>query len=68
MIAFVMALVVLQIITNAHIIPFGELGVNLRVLFAALLICLTFGLFSGVLPAYRMSRLHPVQALKGSDL
>jgi putative ABC transport system permease protein len=25
-----------------------------------------FGLLSGVIPAWKMSRLHPVQALKGA--
>ncbi|MBU0983886.1 MAG: ABC transporter permease [candidate division Zixibacteria bacterium] len=67
-IAFVAALVVLQVVTDAHIIPFGQFHINFRVFSAALVISLIFGLLSGVIPAYRMSRLHPVRALKGSDL
>jgi putative ABC transport system permease protein len=34
------------------------------VLFIGLLICLVFGLFSGVYPAWRMSKLNVVTALK----
>jgi len=36
-----------------------------RVRGIAVPIALFFGLFSGVYPAWRMSRVHPVQALRG---
>ena len=35
------------------------------VFFAALLLAGTFGLLSGVWPAWKMSRQHPVAALRG---
>lgn len=66
--ALVLAYVVLDIITESGLIPFGKCELNLRVFIYSLLLCMFFGLLSGVLPAYRMSRLHPVDALKGSDL
>ncbi|MES1160175.1 MAG: FtsX-like permease family protein [Bacteroidota bacterium] len=56
--------IVLQILNSAHLIPNLVLSLNGTVLFIALLICLVFGLLSGVYPAWRMSRLHVVNALK----
>ena len=38
---------------------------TLRVFLYGLAIALFFGLLSGVYPAWRMSKLHPVQALRG---
>ena len=43
-----------------------ELSFNLRVFFYAITTALLFGLFSGVLPALRMAKLHPVESLKGA--
>lgn len=54
----------LWIFNSAHLIPNLQLSLNLTVLFIALLICLVFGLLSGVYPAWRMSRLNVVNALK----
>jgi putative ABC transport system permease protein len=41
---------------------------DLRVFMAALFSCLLFGIFSGVLPAFRMSRMKPVKYLKGGEI
>lgn len=46
-------------------IPYLKVDINLPVFFCGLIITLVFGLLSGVIPAWKMSRLHPVQALKG---
>ncbi|MFH2054737.1 MAG: ABC transporter permease [bacterium] len=67
-IAFCLALIVLNAISASGLLPFGILRINLRVVFYSLLLCLGFGLLSGVLPAYLMSRLHPVEALRGAGL
>jgi putative ABC transport system permease protein len=67
-IAFIIALISLETITESGLLPFGNLSINLRVFFYSLIICFFFGLFSGALPAYLMSRLHPVQALRGVGL
>jgi len=66
-IAFVLSIFVLDAITSSGLIPFGKFGFNLKVFLYAVALCLFFGVFSGVLPAYRMSRLHPVEALKGGE-
>jgi putative ABC transport system permease protein len=66
-IALAMAAVALDIITDSGLLPYGTLELNLPVFSYGLILCLFFGVFSGVLPAYKMSRLHPVEALKGAE-
>jgi putative ABC transport system permease protein len=63
-IGLVLSVVVIYFINSAHLIANLELSVNFMVLFIGLLICLVFGLFSGVYPAWRMSKLNVVTALK----
>lgn len=67
-VAYMLALVVLHMITESGLIPYGQFGPNFRVFLLCLGLALFFGIFSGVLPAYRMSRMHPVDALKGIEL
>jgi putative ABC transport system permease protein len=67
-VAYILALIALQMITNSGLIPYGQFGLNFRVFLICLALALFFGIFSGVLPAYRMSRLHPVDALKGIEI
>ena len=55
---------ILQILNSTHIIANMQLSINGTVLLYALLICIFFGLLSGVYPAWRMSRLPVVNALK----
>ncbi|WP_224998373.1 ABC transporter permease [Cesiribacter sp. SM1] len=62
--AFVVAWVALQAINSASIIDHMELSINMEVLWAGLIFTILFGLLSGVYPAWRMSRLHPAEALK----
>jgi putative ABC transport system permease protein len=49
-------------------IPYGQFQVNWRISMYCMLVSLLFGIISGVYPAYRMSRLHPVEALKGGEI
>jgi putative ABC transport system permease protein len=51
---------------SSGVIPYLKVDLNLSVFFCGLVITLVFGLLSGVIPAWKMSRLHPVQALKGA--
>ncbi|CAN7305560.1 ABC transporter permease [Massilia sp. LjRoot122] len=57
---------VLAWLENAALIPYLEVGLNLAVFGWGMLIATIFGLVSGVLPAWKMSRLDPVHALKGA--
>lgn len=63
-IGLVLSVVVIYFINSAHLIANLELSINFMVLGIGLLICLVFGLFSGVYPAWRMSKLDVVTALK----
>ncbi|GHA80417.1 ABC transporter permease [Pontibacter akesuensis] len=67
LLGFALSAAVLWLINDSGIIIYANLGLNLRVFAMGLVLCLVFGLISGVLPAYRMSRLHAVEALKGGS-
>ncbi len=57
---------VVRAINASGTIPYSQFTVNLRVFGIAILMSIVFGILSGVYPAWRMSRLHPVDALKGA--
>jgi putative ABC transport system permease protein len=56
---------VLRLLTISALIPYAEFTMNYRIFGFAVGIALLFGVLSGVYPAWRMSRLHPVEALRG---
>ena len=57
---------VLDWLESADLVPYLKVGLNLAVFGWGMLIATVFGLVSGVLPAWKMSRLDPVHALKGA--
>ena len=59
-----LSVMVMYLINDAHLIANLNLSLNFTVLGYALLTCIFFGLFSGVYPAWRMSKLNIVEALK----
>ncbi|HEU4889689.1 MAG TPA: ABC transporter permease [Thermoanaerobaculia bacterium] len=63
--AFALATWVLAMISDAQFIPYAVFTVNPRVFGYGMLLAAFFGIVSGVYPAWRMSRMHPVNALKG---
>jgi putative ABC transport system permease protein len=56
---------VLRAVNVSGMIPYSTLSVNWRVFVYGLLLAVVFGVISGVYPAWRMSRLHPAEALAG---
>jgi len=64
-ISLVLSMIVLALINDSGWIPHAHLALNHRIFFYALIICLIFGIISGVYPAYKMSRLKPAEALRG---
>jgi putative ABC transport system permease protein len=66
LVGLVVSAIVLRLISAIGVIPHANLQLNLRVFFYGLCLSVFFGLMSGVYPAWRMSRMHPVQALKGA--
>ncbi len=64
LIGLILSVAAILILNNANLIANLELSINFTVLAVGLLICLIFGLISGVYPAWRMSKLNVVTALK----
>ncbi|UOQ68023.1 ABC transporter permease [Hymenobacter volaticus] len=60
-----LAFVALQLISDSNFISYAQFTLNLRVFAWAMLATVFFGVLSGVYPAFKMSRVQPVQALKG---
>jgi putative ABC transport system permease protein len=56
---------VLRAFNASGLIAHTQFQLNFRIFLYGLAIAVFFGLFSGVYPAWRMSKLHPVQALRG---
>jgi putative ABC transport system permease protein len=65
-IGLVCAAAVLAWIEASGLVPYLKVNMNFAVLAYGLLITMIFGLLSGVVPAWKMSRLDPVHALKGA--
>lgn len=62
--AIILSVLVIYYINHSHLIPYSDLAVNWKVLAWAILISIVFGLLSGVYPAWRMSKMQVVEALK----
>jgi len=62
--AIVFSVVILKIINGSNLLQNTELTINVTVVIYAFMACLVFGFLSGVYPAWRMSRLQVVNALK----
>jgi putative ABC transport system permease protein len=64
LIGLVLSVLAIYFINSADLIGNLNLTMNLKVLFYSFIACLFFGLLSGVYPAWQMSRLNVVTALK----
>ena len=64
-IGLVLSALVLRAMNQSGFIAHSAFTINARVFAYAVLMALAFGVISGVYPAWRMARLHPVEALKG---
>ena len=63
-IGFVLALLLLYVLNSSQVFPETVLSFNYQVFFYSLIISLFFGVLSGLIPAYKMSKIHIVNALK----
>lgn len=53
-------------LSSSGIVPYMKVDLSFMVLFYGFVLSLVFGVLSGVIPAWKMSRLDPVLALKGA--
>jgi putative ABC transport system permease protein len=65
LLGFVLSMVVLQALVRSGLFSYAQFTLNPRVFAYGMVLAVLFGLISGVYPAWRMSRLNPVDALKG---
>jgi putative ABC transport system permease protein len=65
LVGLALSVLVMRALNTSGILRYAQFAMNLRVFGYGMLIALVFGLVSGVYPAWRMSRLNPVDALKG---
>ncbi len=65
LLGFIFSFLVLAQIEANNLIPGISFHLTLNVFYYAFGMIFFFGILSGVLPAYKMSKLHPVTALKG---
>ena len=65
LVGLVLTVFVIRALNTSGILRYAQFAMNVRVFGYGMLIALVFGLVSGVYPAWRMSRLNPVDALKG---
>ena len=64
---YVLSIFVLRAIAASGLFAHAHFSINLRVFAYGMILAALFGLLSGVYPAWRMSRLNPVQALNGGS-
>jgi len=62
---WILSAAALTLLNRSGLIPHARFDLNLRILACGVVTAVFFGLLSGVYPAWRMSRLHPVEALRG---
>lgn len=62
---FVLAVGAISWLNHIELVPYMTFHLNLRIFGYAVLLAAAFGVISGVYPAWRMSKLHPVDALRG---
>ena len=62
--ALALSFLIISMINSSGWIAYADLTINFTVFAISMLVCLVFGLVSGVLPAFRMSKLKIVDALK----
>jgi putative ABC transport system permease protein len=60
-----LSVVALRFIAATNLLPYAEFHLNFRIFLYGLALAVFFGVMSGAFPAWKMSRLHPVEALKG---
>ena len=67
-IGFILVLIAIYFLNQGKYLGSMQLGVDYKFYIYSILICLIFGILSGILPAWKMSKTHIVNALKSKQL
>ena len=67
-IGFILVVLAIYFINDGKYLGDIQLGIDYKFFLYSLVICLLFGLLSGILPAWKMSKTHIVNALKSKQL
>ena len=67
-IGFFLVIIAIYIFNSGKYLGTMRLGIDYKFFIYSLLICLVFGVLSGLLPAWKMSKTHIVNALKSKQL
>ena len=65
LVGFALSMILLRALEGSGVFTYARFTLNPRVFAWGMVLAALFGLISGVYPAWRMSRLNPVDALKG---
>lgn len=68
LIGFILVVITIYIINQGKYLGTMQLDIDLWFFAYSLIICLAFGILSGILPAWKMSKTHIVNALKSKQL
>jgi putative ABC transport system permease protein len=68
MVGLLLTVPVLAALNASGFLPYARLALSYRVFLYGIAMAVFFGVLSGVYPAWRMSKLHPVQALRGRSV
>jgi len=65
LIGLALAATALHLLNDSQVIAYSQFSLNWRVFAWGMLLTVFFGILSGVYPAWKMSRLNPITALRG---
>jgi putative ABC transport system permease protein len=67
LLSILLAAIILSLFNSSGILADTQFTINYRVFGTGMIFAVFFGILSGVYPAFRMSRLHPAEALTGGE-
>lgn len=67
-IGFAMAMLVIKFINDSAVLQNAKLTINPNFVIGCILLTIVFGIVSALIPAYKMSKIHIVNALKSKQL
>lgn len=67
LLAIVVSFVILHLVEASDLMPEAHFSFNFRILIWGITFTLLFNLLSGIVPAWKISRLHIIQSLKGGE-